>query len=262
MKHFLLLAVFLLASPVVAQAAFSDDVDLDPVSVDFCGSGEVTISGEYSFLSGFSNGQRNFEVKLDGTTVFSDGSNPNIVDIPFSFTETVGVGEHEVFARTFVTILSSDTKATDTITFTVPECEPEPVDVCPNIDGDQATMPDGYHDEGGMCIEDEEEPEPPTCGDGEHLEGDACVPDEEPEEGGGGGDSEESAPERSGGGSGSGMSSPWYYFPVAAELRDAFKELWARNPLIDGIPLRKVVIYQWCLKHFDADSCHLPAPVE
>jgi len=41
-------------------------------------------------------------------------------------------------------------------------CSPPVVDVCSNIDGDQATVPDGYTSDDGECFEDEGDPDPDT----------------------------------------------------------------------------------------------------
>lgn len=45
------------------------------------------------------------------------------------------------------------------------ECAPDvipPTDVCPNIEGTQEVVPDGYHLDAGQCVEDQAEPPPPA----------------------------------------------------------------------------------------------------
>lgn len=54
-----------------------------------------------------------------------------------------------------------------------------PTDVCPNIEGDQATMPEGKELVEGICVDIVETPEePPVCSESEHLEENVCVPNE------------------------------------------------------------------------------------
>ena len=48
----------------------------------------------------------------------------------------------------------------------LPPPPPPVTDVCPNIEGTQETVPEGYHLEDGLCVEDETPPAP-ACSDGE-----------------------------------------------------------------------------------------------
>jgi hypothetical protein len=74
--------------------------------------------------------------------------------------------------------------ATASVVVTVTEGEDPLTDVCPNFDGDQETMPEGYHEENGECVPDEQGPTdacPNLDGvqeaipDGYHLEGNDCI---------------------------------------------------------------------------------------
>lgn len=59
----------------------------------------------------------------------------------------------------------------------VTECAPPPVDVCPNVDGDQTVIPDGYELVDGQCALIPVPPvDPPVCADGEELSNGVCVP--------------------------------------------------------------------------------------
>ena len=69
-------------------------------------------------------------------------------------------------------------------------CPPqnEQEDVCPNIEGDQASLPDGYHfDDAGNCVENEEpvdvcdnlDGNQASVPDGYYQDGTSCSPEEE-----------------------------------------------------------------------------------
>jgi hypothetical protein len=57
-------------------------------------------------------------------------------------------------------------------------CEPPVVDVCPNIVGAQATMPEGKELVDGQCVDIVVVPPPLTCETGFHVSGEVCVIDE------------------------------------------------------------------------------------
>lgn len=59
---------------------------------------------------------------------------------------------------------------------------PPPVDVCPNLDGDQSVVPDGYELADELCALIPVPPvDPPTCVEGEELSNGVCVPADLPD---------------------------------------------------------------------------------
>lgn len=147
-----------LLSPALAFAS-SDNVTITPFTPT-CGQQtlNITVQGQY----GANN--RHLVTYLDGVQI--DHYNNE----PASVTETVnvGVGTHQFKAKIYLIEWNathfSVKLAEATQTFTVNACDvppPPPVDVCPNLDGNQADVPEGYTLSEGVCNLDVVE-EPPV----------------------------------------------------------------------------------------------------
>lgn len=171
MKKILILLVLLL--PALAFAT-NNTVTIQPI-IPVCGEQDIPVVVNATY--GRNDGR--IVTYLNGVKV--DHYNHK----PATIIETIHVvpGTYQFRARTYLWEINSNwfvgRLAEANQTFTVVACDvppPPPVDVCPNLEGAQATVPDGYTLSEGNCIPDVVEETPiDLC---PNIEGDqGVVPD-------------------------------------------------------------------------------------
>lgn len=187
------LPVLMIATPAFATN-IQDSVSINVPTISVCGEQQVAITGSAVYENHF----RILKVYLDGNQILNSTIEPNAWN---AGNYVVGTGSHTIEAKIYSSI-TLGLLTSDSDSFGIDECQPEPVDVCPNIDGVQTTLPDGKVLVEGQCVDptpepvdvcpnDEgiqtetpcasdtpQEPETPVCSENEHLDENVCVPNE------------------------------------------------------------------------------------
>lgn len=147
MKKYLI-ALALLAP--VLTFAFSDHTSISPI-VPVCGPQTLSVT----VTSQFGHNNRHLVTYLDGHKINHYNNEPSTVTENVS----VGVGGHQF--KSVIYLIEWDANhfsiplASNSKSFTVNTCEePVVIDVCPNLDGDQAEVPEGYTLSDNVCTED------------------------------------------------------------------------------------------------------------
>ena len=143
----IILAFVIFFSPLFVFGAV-DSVHINPITIPTCGvQSQIILSG----VATRSSGQRTLSIRLDDIE--------KLVQTPVLSTWTktiynVSVGNHIARAIIFFDYNENSIRAQDSVTFTVPSCDPIPpvVDMCPNIDGQQDAVPTGFVLDGSNCV--------------------------------------------------------------------------------------------------------------